>query len=96
MSCYNYNQIVPLVWEVILGGKLSDMPDDADMFRIMRDVQYVDLGYACSMMKSELQDLVFLLYSTKPGQVASTLKKQERVANKVIENLNKTFDSLGE
>ena len=52
MSCYNYNQIVPLVWEVILGGKLSDMPDDADMFRIMRDVQYVDLGYACSMMKS--------------------------------------------
>jgi ABC-type glycerol-3-phosphate transport system substrate-binding protein len=96
MSCYNYNQIVPLVWEVILGGKLSDMPDDADMFRIMRDVQYVDLGYACSMMKSDLQELVFLLYYTKPGQVASALKKQERLANRVLENLNKTFDSLGE
>lgn len=96
MSCYNYNQIVPLVWEVILGGKLSDMPDDADMFRIMRDVQYVDLGYACSMMKSDLQELVFLLYYTKPGQVASALKKQEKLANRVLENLNKTFDSLGE
>jgi len=47
-------------------------------------------------MKSDLQELVFLLYYTKPGQVASALKKQEKLANRVLENLNKTFDSLGE
>ena len=95
MSCYNYNKVVPLVWEVVLGSKLSDAPDDADMFRIIRDVQYVDIGYACSCSMSAFTDFIFLLNKTEPGQVISFMEKRLKPLRKSIERMNNTFAELG-
>lgn len=94
MSCYNYNYVIPLVWEVVLGSKLSDAPDDTDMFRIIRDTQYVDIGYACCTAAQELNYYVFLLVQTGPGSVASFLEKKSNSVSKALERLNKKFDSL--
>ncbi len=94
MSCYNYNYVIPLVWEVVLGSKLSDAPDDTDMFRIIRDTQYVDIGYACATAAQELNYYVFLLVQTQPGSVASFLEKKSNSVSKALDRLNKKFDSL--
>lgn len=94
MSCYNYNKIFPLVWEVVLGNKLSETPDDADMFKIIRDTQYVDLGYVCSMIDSAFTEYVFLFYNAEPGTVVSTIEKKEKMVTNALEILNSTFTEL--
>jgi hypothetical protein len=93
MSCYNYNNVVPKVWELVLGSKLSDSPDDTDMFEIIRDVQYVDLGYAFSGESSRLTQLCFLLQNTDSGSVASYIEKRANVA-KDLEKINAKFDEV--
>ena len=94
MSCYNYNYVIPLVWEVVLGSKLSDAPDDTDMFRIIRDTQYVDIGYACATSSSDLNAVVFLLVATSPGTVASYLEKRTNAISKSLSKMNDKFDAL--
>ena len=94
MSCYNYNYVIPLVWEVVLGSKLSDAPDDTDMFRIIRDTQYVDIGYACCTAAQELNYYVFLLVQTSPGTVASFLEKKSNSVEKALSRMNDKFEGL--
>jgi len=94
MSCYNYNTIVPQVWEIVLGNKLADAPEDAEMFKIIRDVQYVDLGYAFSE-SAPLTDLIFLINKTNSNQVISFIEKRAKSLDKLLERINKSFDDIG-
>jgi len=94
LSCENYNNVLPAVWELMLGAKLSDAPDDADMFAVIRDAQYVDLGYAFSGQSSQLSQLVFLVENTEPGKVISYMEKRLTAVEKFIEKMNTAYAEL--
>ena len=95
MSCENYNNVVPAVWETVLGAKLSDAPEDTEMFRIIRDCQYVDLGYALSQSIPGLSSIVFLKTNTTADATASFIQKVMKSLNKGTERLNKSYSELG-
>ena len=95
ISCENYNNVIPAVWETVLGAKLSDAPEDTDMFHIIRDVQYVDLGYALSQSIGGLSNLVFLKTNTTADQTASYIQKMMKSLNKGTEKLNKSYSEIG-
>ncbi len=65
------------------------------MFRIICDVQYVDIGYACSCSMSTFTDFIFLLNKTQPGEVISFMEKRLKPLRKSIDRMNKTFEELG-
>lgn len=95
MSCENYNNVVPAVWETVLGAKLSDAPEDTEMFRIIRDCQYVDLGYALSQSIPGLSSIVFLKTNTTSDATASFIQKVMKSLNKGTDRLNKSYSELG-
>lgn len=95
ISCENYNNVIPAVWETVLGAKLSDAPEDSEMFHIIRDVQYVDLGYALSQSVAGLSNLVFLHTNTTADQTASYIKKMMKSLTRGTEKFNETYSSLG-
>jgi len=88
LSCYNYNNVVPKVWELVLGRKLADSQEDTDMFNIIRDVQYVDLGFAFSFQSTELSETVFLLEKTTSDQAASFIASRKTAVEEAIEKIN--------
>ncbi|MBO5128375.1 MAG: hypothetical protein J6D10_12460 [Clostridia bacterium] len=96
MSCYNYNDVVPKVWEAVLGSKLSDSADDTDMFNIIRDIQYVDLGYAFQGENPSINALVFLKANTTADQTVSFISKHTKAINKILDRLNSAFAEMGE
>lgn len=94
MSCYNYNYVVPQVWDTVLGGKLADSPDDYDMFSIIRDIQYVDLGYAFSGESNKLSELVFLICNTDAGSVVSYMESRQSAVVTLIDKINQTYAEM--
>lgn len=94
MSCYNYNYVVPKVWDTVLGGKLSDSPDDYEMFSIIRDVQYVDLGYAFSGENAKLSDLIFLIQKTDAGSAVSFIESRRDAVVTLIDKINETYAEM--
>lgn len=99
MSCYNYNYVVPKVWDTVLGGKLADSPDDYDMFKIIRDVQYVDLGYAFSGNvfngeDNKLSELIYLVRNTDAGSAVSYIEARKQAVATTIEKINETYAEL--
>ncbi|MCR5682887.1 MAG: hypothetical protein K6G29_10605 [Clostridiales bacterium] len=95
ISCENYNNVIPAVWEAVLGSKLADAPEDTEMFYIIRDVQYVDLGYALSQSIAGLGSIVFLKTNTTAGQTASFIQKLQKSLSKGTDRLNKSYAELG-
>jgi hypothetical protein len=95
ISCENYNNVIPAVWEAVLGSKLADAPEDTEMFYIIRDVQYVDLGYALSQSIAGLSSIVFLKTNTTAGQTASFIQKLQKSLSKGTDRLNKSYAELG-
>ncbi len=96
MSCYNYNEVIPQVWETVLGSKLSDSADDSDMFRIIRDIQYVDLGYAFQGENASLGQLVFLKSNTTADQTASYISQRTKAIGKILDKLNTKYAEMGD
>jgi len=88
VSCYNYNNVVPEVWETVLGRKLSDSPDDADMFNLIRPGQHVDLGFAFSFQATELSQLVFILELSKAENAASFIDARRDAVNAAFDKIN--------
>ena len=65
------------------------------MFYIIRDVQYVDLGYALSQSIAGLSSIVFLKTNTTAGQTASFIQKLQKSLSKGTDRLNKSYAELG-
>ena len=96
MSCRNYNDVVPEVWETVLGSKLADAPDDRAMFEIIRDIQYVDLGFAFQGAIGGINQLVFLKTNATADTTSSLVAKGNKAIKKNIEKFNNTFAEMGE
>nr|MBQ4318648.1 hypothetical protein [Clostridia bacterium] len=91
ISCYNYNNVVPEVWSTVLGRKLADSPDDADMFNLIRPGQHVDLGFAFSFQAPELSQLVFILENAKSDTAASYIDARRDAAAKALGAINEFY-----
>jgi len=96
LSCKNYNDVVPEVWETVLGSKLADAPDDRAMFEIIRDIQYVDLGFAFQGAIGGINQLVFLKTNATANTTSSLIGKSNKAIKKNIEKFNNTFAEMGE
>jgi len=94
ICCQNYNNVIPQVWETVLGRKLADSPEDAAMFEIMRDIQYVDIGFAFSGESSGLDKLVFLAVNTTSDAVASFIESNKSSAQSGIDKINEFYRSF--
>ena len=94
LCCKNYNDVVPKVWELVLGRKLADSEEDTAMFEIIRGAQFVDLGFAFSGQSNKLTDLVFMTKNTKSSQVASYVEKRREAVVTKIDELNSLFSEL--
>lgn len=94
LCCKNYNDVVPKVWELVLGRKLADSEEDTAMFEIIRGAQFVDLGFAFSGQSGKLNDLVFMTKNTKSSQVASYVEKRREAVVTKIDELNSLFSEL--
>ncbi len=94
LSCYNYNNVQPVIWEMVLGSKLSDAPDDAEMFSIVRDSTFVDLSYAFVNVGGGPQALQFILNQTTSGNVVSYVEKYKPKSLTAIEKVNNTYPAV--
>ena len=94
LCCKNYNDVVPKVWELVLGRKLADSDEDTAMFEVIRGAEFVDLGFAFSGQSSKLTDLVFMTQNTKSDQVASYIEKRRDAVIAKIDEINTTIAEL--
>ena len=94
LCCKNYNDVVPKIWELVLGRKLADSEEDTAMFEIIRGAQFVDLGFAFSGQSDKLNDLVFMTKNTKSDKVASYVEKRREAVVTKIDELNSLFAEL--
>ena len=94
LSCKNYNDVVPKIWELVLGRKLADSEEDTAMFNVIRDVQYVDIGYAFSGVSSKLTDLVFLTNNCDSDNVVSYIESRRESVIETINDINQTITNL--
>ena len=94
LCCRNYNDVVPKVWELVLGRKLADSDEDTAMFEVIRSAEFVDLGFAFSGQSSKLTDLVFMTQNTKSDQVASYVEKRRDAVIAKIDEINTTIAEL--
>lgn len=71
MSCQNYNNVLPVIWENILGVRLSENATDYAMVCIVRDATYVNPDYGYNTQILGLRELVSLWDYTTLGEVSS-------------------------
>ncbi len=95
LSCNGYNDVAPQVWELVLGRKLADSEEDTAMFNIIRDIQYVDVGYAFSGQAATLTDLIFMTEKTTSGEAISYIEGRRKSVLSQIESLNAALAELG-
>ena len=94
LCCENYNDVVPMIWELVLGRKLADSEEDTAMFNIIRDAQYVDLGYAFSGLSSSITDLIFMTQNAESSNAASYIAQRREAVIAAIDDINATFQEL--
>ncbi len=82
LGYYCYYDVVPVVFETTLKCKLSESPEDALTFDIMRDSLFVDTGYALSDDVSGLDPIVQALNKTTAGGIGSLFGKNAKLVEK--------------
>ena len=89
LSCYNYQHVLPVYFEVTMKKRLADSPDDAEMLSIIADTRTTSFAYAF--------DLPFknIVADTARGSVgmgsyaAKTSRSAEKLLARLIDNFEK-------
>ena len=82
--------ITPAYYEICLKGKYSRDPESISMLDLIFDSRVVDLGD--SLFCSQIRDgFVAQLYAANKRDLASTLRANEKVINKSVENMIEGF-----
>lgn len=90
LSCANYQNVLPVYFETAIKTKLSDSPDDAAQFDIIRDSRAIGFEFAYSLTFSN----VFSSLVMNESGVASFIEKNSKLAQKIAEKLVKQFQSF--
>lgn len=88
MSCQNYNNVYPVIWETVLGLRLADSPEDSAVVAILRDATFVNFDYTYSQQLVGLGEIINVYNTTETGNIASFLTqklKQIKASLKVFE-----------
>lgn len=89
LSAYSYKYLRPAFFEVILGGRLSEYPEDFEMLNLIHEKKFFDFGYTLDEEEVFVDALRKAVVDNKnPGNIAWVLKGNANTMAKIIENAN--------
>ena len=89
LAVHSYVYLAPTFYETILGGRLSDYPEDYEMLMLLHSKKYYDLGFTLDEKQNFLGILENLLEEgANPDGIAITLKGKEPLMNQLIDTAN--------
>lgn len=80
LSCQNYNNVIPVVWEEFLGLKLSENQIDYNMVCIVRDASFVNPDYVYGDQILGMSDLLNLWESSDVSSLSSHITAKTSLA----------------
>ena len=80
LSCQNYNNVIPVIWEDFFGYKLSEDSTDFQMVCIVRDATFVNPDYVYADQVLGLSELLNVWDSTDATSVSSYITTQAMLA----------------
>jgi ABC-type glycerol-3-phosphate transport system substrate-binding protein len=90
MSCYNYLNVLPAYYEVAMKARTADTEQDAEMLQLIADTRSISFAYSYGMsFNNILSDL-----GSGSRETASYIKSTEKVAQKTLERMIKTFSEF--
>ena len=86
MSCYNYQHVLPVYFDVSMKRRMADSPDDAEMLQLIADTRTTSFAYAFDLtFKNILADVGDV------SGVSSYLAKSQKIAERQIANMVKSI-----
>ena len=90
LSCYNYQHVLPVYFDVSMKRRMADSPDDAEMLQIIADTRMTSFAYAYDLpFKNILGDL-----GASGTGVGSYYEKQQRSAVKLLDKMLANFEKI--
>lgn len=87
LSCANFQNVLPVYFETAIKRKLSESPDDAAQFDIIRDSRTIGFEYAYNLTFKN----VFDTFVKNATGVSSYMKRFEKAAQKEADKLVSVF-----
>lgn len=89
LAIHSHLNLAPTFYETILGGRLSEYPEDYEMLMLMHSKKYFDLGFTLDGEQNFIGILENLLVpDCNPDSIAITLKGKENLLNQLIDAAN--------
>ncbi len=89
MSRYSYVNLRPVFFETILGGRLSEFPEDYAMLEFLHNHKSWDFGYTLDEDAAYLDCLIKLVVENKtPDSVSIQLSALRKVMTEILEQAN--------
>lgn len=90
MSCYNYNNVLPLYLEGTLKSRSADTADDSEMLQLIADTRVIGFAYGYGLpMNNILSDIM----NTSQG-AASYFKAKEKLATKLLKKIVREIEEM--
>jgi len=90
MACYNYQNVLPIYFDVAMKSRMADQPDDAEMLQLIADTRTISFSYSYGMYFNNLiGDL-----GTSNAEVASYHKKQIKAAQKTLDKMIQSYEDM--
>lgn len=89
LAIHSSRNLAKTFYEVIIGGRLSDYPEDYEMLMFLHSKKFFDLGFALD----EQQDFLGILVDNldpkvEPDSIAIALKSKKALLNQLIDTAN--------
>ena len=89
LSVHSHVNLVPTFYEVILGGRLSEYPEDYEMLAFLHSKKYYDFGFTLDANQTFLGLLQEILEGGgNPGAIAINLKSKGNEIKKILNIAN--------
>lgn len=91
LSVHSHMRLVPTFYEVILGGRLSEYPEDYEMLEFLHSKKYYDFGFTLDADQKFLGLLQEILVdNNNPDAIAINLKGKSQELKKILDMANGT------
>lgn len=89
MSRYSYVNLRPIFFETILGGRLSEFPEDYAMLEFLHNHKSWDFGYTLDEKSTYLDALIVPVVDNKaPDGISILLSGKRTVMNEIVRSAN--------
>ena len=90
LSCYNYNNMLPVYLESALKSRAADSADDSEMLQLIADSRTIAFAHCFEMMMSN----IFGDIGTSGQGSSSYFASREKPVSKLINNLVNSYNSI--